>query len=135
MKWLLVALLFLCPPEIGATPLEKIPDPRASHWICDTADILDVAGKTRIQERFALLYQRRHFELALVTVKDSNGESPKAYADEIRVRWALGESNGSGAVMVVYKNDRRIEVSLNHGVAQVLTEAKILQILQIRVIP
>ncbi len=139
--WFLPLIFLLMPFLTGvstAETLDQIVNPKTTGngWVSDMAEVLDDKTEQRLNELIDRLERETTAEIAVVTIRRTDGRTPKEFATDLFNRWGIGktgEDNGVLVLMVV--EERRIEVETGYGVEGVLPDGKVAAILDTKVIP
>jgi len=133
MLWMLVL------PHLAlAETLEEVINPRMARneWVSDMANVLSIETKRRLNEVIDQLAQKTTAEIAVVTIKRTEGSVPKEFATELFTHWGVGKKGKDNGVLVLLVMDaRRIEVETGYGVEGILPDGKVGEILDKYVIP
>lgn len=115
----------------------EVPNPRQhGSWVSDMADVLTGTEVTLINGAIDALEQENGAEIAVVTVDTTGATSAKAFAHELFNRWGVGKAGADNGVLVLLaKNDRRIEVETGYGAEGVLPDGKVGAILDEHAVP
>ena len=107
------------------------------QWIYDRADLLDWGTEFSLNLRINKLVGRTSAELAIATIpKVETEQSPRAFA--IKQFNALGigkRETNNGVLLLVSKNDRRIEIITGKGLGEVLPDAEVSDLIQQKIVP
>jgi len=121
----------------GETP-ESIENPRQarSGWVTDAAGVLSPGAEASIDSIAASLQRATGHELALVTVRDAGGMTPKEFATTLFNAWGIGQAGRDDGVLVLIATDvHRIEVETGYGAEAVLPDGRVGRILDEFVVP
>lgn len=120
-----------------AETVEQVPNPRQrGSWVADLADVLSGSEVTLIDGAIDALEREKGAEIAVVTVRTTGNQSPKAFAHELFNRWGVGKAGADNGVLVLLaKDDRRIEVEVGYGAEGVLPDGKVGSILDDNAVP
>lgn len=134
---LLALVLCCCAQGVAETPDQIVNPKRAANtWVSDGARVLDAATERRLNALSDRLERQTTAELAVVTVRRTDGRTPKQFATLLFNRWGVGKrSKNNGVLMLVVLDVRRIEVETGRGMARALPDSRVQRILAERVIP
>lgn len=121
-----------------AVTVQEIPNPRNSNgWVSDRANIISPETEARLNQKLSELETQTGDEIAIVTVEDTAGfASPKAFATDLFNFWGIGKAaEDNGVLFLVSVGDRRSEVEVGYGLASVLTQTKIEDLLAREAVP
>ena len=135
--WGLLVWMLLAGTSTPET-LNAIVNPKEarSAWVSDMAAVLDDDTERRLNAMLDHLEQQTTAEMAVVTIRRTDGQTPKAFATELFNRWGIGKKGKDNGILVLLVLEaRRIEVETGYGVEGVLPDGKVSEILDRRVIP
>lgn len=121
-----------------AETLQSITNPRRADntWISDMARVLDGSTERRLNVLLNRLEQRTSAEMAVVTIRRTDGSTPKQFATRLFNHWCIGkQSRNNGVLMLLVMDARRIEVETGRGMGRVLPDDWVQEILNDRVVP
>jgi len=121
-----------------AETLESITNPKraGNTWISDMARVLDGGTKRRLNGLLDRLEQRTGSEMAVVTIRRTDGSTPKQFATLLFNHWGIGKrGRDNGVLMLLVMDERRIEVETGRSMGRVLPDAEVQEILNERVVP
>jgi uncharacterized protein len=122
-----------------AVSIESVPNPRlAGGWISDEANILSPSTEATINAEIQALESATSAEVAVVTVTDTKGgaETPKRFAHNLFNTWGIGKAGkNNGVLVLIAKDDRRVEIEVGRGLTNKLTGDRIKEILDSNVTP
>lgn len=136
--WLLLAALCLGRASPGgAIDVEDVPNPRArGAWVSDLADVISGAEETLINGVVDALERDNGAEIAVVTLAQLRGRTPKDFAHELFNRWGVGKEGADNGVLVLLVLDpRRVEVETGYGAEGVLPDGEVGAILDRHAVP
>jgi len=117
---------------------EQVVNPKTARneWVSDMAGVIDNADERQINALVNSLEQKTGAEIAVVTIRRTDGRSPKEFATALFNRWGIGKKGKDNGVLVLLVMDaRRIEVETGYGIEGALTDGKVGGILDRHVIP
>lgn len=138
MRMLLLSLcLLLAQGAWGqGPPPESLRSPRPSGWIVDRANLLSPEQELRLNERLTKLERDTGVELAIVTLSDTDGRTPKQYSTALFNHWGIGKrERNNGLLFLVVMGQRRMEVEVGDGLRQVIPDSWVPQMLTASVVP
>jgi uncharacterized protein len=131
-----LAILLLVQPVSMA---DSIDDQVVSQrgWIRDRAELLDWQTESDLSLRINKLVGRTSAELAIVTLPQvETGISPHALALRLFNALGIGKSDSNnGVLLLVSKNDRRVEIITGTGLGEILPNAEISGLIQQEIVP
>jgi uncharacterized protein len=115
-----VTLSLVATPMFTATALasRSVPARPAVGPVVDEAGVLSTQGAQTLRtlnER--LRTERAGAELGVLIIASTDGEAPRAYATRAFNEWKLGTASANnGVILMVAKDDRKVELVLGDGV-------------------
>lgn len=120
----------------GCEEKDKYPSPTKEEYVNDFASVISDADKKEMLNRGKDLEDKTGAEIALITVKDTDGEEIDEYALNIGNEWGVGEEkNDSGIVIVLSVDERDIYVAIGEGLEGILPDSKTGRLLDTYAIP
>ncbi|GAB3370681.1 TPM domain-containing protein [Spongiibacter taiwanensis] len=122
---LLALLLFF------AASAHAAPDfPKLSGRVVDNADMLSIATEREVSKKLAAHEQATGNQVAVVTLKDLQGETIEDYGYQLGRHWGIGQKDkDNGALLIVAKQEREIRIEVGYGLEGQLTDAVSAQII------
>jgi uncharacterized protein len=121
-----------------AETVSQITNPRRANgtWVSDMARVLDGATERRLNARLDWLERKTTAEMAVVTIRRTNGQSPKQFAMKLFNTWGIGKrGKNNGVLMLLVMDARRIEVETGNGMSRVLPDERVQDVLNTSVVP
>jgi len=118
-----LALIFAVAHAIAPA---DVPNPQADHsgWVTDMADVLDPTVEAEIESRLAGLHRDLDVEVAVVTVQEVDGTTPKSFATRLFNLWGIGDREANnGLLVLLVLGERRMEMETGYGLESILTDA------------
>lgn len=137
ISFLFILLLLITTWCMAETPEQVInPKTTRNEWVSDMAGVIDAGTERQINALVNSLEQKTGAEIAVVTIRRSEGRTPKEFATELLNRWKIGKKGEENGVVVLLVMDvRRIEVETGYGIEATLTDGRVGEILDREVIP
>jgi len=135
---LILLWMFYWSWTVLAVPPADVANPKkaANEWVSDMAAVLDSPTKQRLNTMITWLEQNTTAEIAVVTVRSTEGSPPKEFATELFHRWGIGKADQDNGVLILLDMEsRRLEVETGYGVEGLLPDGKVGAILDAQVIP
>ena len=101
-------------PILGPVP------PKAR--LLDRAGLIDKRDRSRLLERIDLLASRAGVELCVVTLETSAPRKPSEWAFWLFDRWQVGGPGHEGVLVLLSRQERRIESEVGWGVEQAISD-------------
>lgn len=133
---LLLVILSTLPSQ--ALSVQDVSNPRhAGGWVTDQAALLSPPTQAQINKMLTALEAKNGTEMVVVTVPNTApSASPKAFATQLFNTWHIGKvGRDNGVLVLISKEDRRVEVETGYGVEAVLPDARVGNIIRTQIIP
>ncbi|MFS8878496.1 TPM domain-containing protein [Synechococcus sp. H55.8] len=135
----LLSVSLWIPQPAWAITLEQVPNPRRQYggWVSDTADILSSSTENELNRLLTQLEQRTSAEMAVVTVPNTQGyATPKAFTTQLFNYWGIGKAGrNNGVLFLISVGDRRVEIETGRGLATILPDSRVQQIIDQQILP
>jgi uncharacterized protein len=139
LLWLFcLGWIVVLPHWVRADSLSSVINPKraANTWVSDMARVIDAPTERRINTVINNLERRTSAEMAVVTIWQTDGRTPKEFATQLFNRWGIGKrGRDNGVLFLIVMEARRAEVETGDGMDQRLPDARVQQILTAHVIP
>src|SRR4028118_2019486 len=127
-------------PFVGlALDVQDVPNPRQINgtWVTDMAGILDEPTEAQLNSVISQLEHQNGTEIAVVTVAETApAASPKEFTTKLFNYWGIGKKGkDNGALFLISKRDRRVEIETGYGVEAILPDAKVGNIINTQITP
>lgn len=99
--------------------------PNHTDYISDAAVILDENCENSVKSASAELYKTKNARIALCSVLNTEGKDAKTYASELFTEWKVGH----GVLILVVTEDNTFYAVQSRSMQDVLTDAKLSEIL------
>ena len=108
----LVVVLLLC-FGAAAHAQDVLPVPALTERVIDQTGTLTEAQKTALIQKLALIETTRGAQVVVLIVPTTQPEDIAAYGQRVAETWKVGRRDiGDGLVIVVAKNDRRVNIEV-----------------------
>ncbi len=116
---------------------DRFPDKQnPPRLVNDFADILSQSEEAQLEQKLLRYSDTTSTEIAVITVKDLQGEDINLYAAELGEKWGVGRGNkDNGLVFLVAPNEREVAIQNGYGLEPVLTDAYSKRIIEEYVLP
>ncbi|MFS8860573.1 TPM domain-containing protein [Synechococcus sp. H60.1] len=135
----LLSVSLWIPQPAWAIALEQVPNPRRQYggWVSDTANILSSSTENELNRLLTQLEQRTTAEMAVVTVPNTQGyATPKAFTTQLFNYWGIGKAGrNNGVLFLISVGDRRVEIETGRGLATILPNSRVQQIIDEQILP
>ncbi|MBF0491020.1 MAG: TPM domain-containing protein, partial [Candidatus Omnitrophica bacterium] len=101
---------------------EALPDFKG--WVNDTANVLSIQDRSKIESVINELEAKTSAEIAVVTVLTLGPYSESGYAQLLFDKWKVGKKGkDNGVIILLAVKERRWRIQTGYGVEGVLTDA------------
>lgn len=139
-------VIFLClvlisfPQPSLAVTVQDVPNPQEQYirgWVTDMANLLDPNTKLRLNQIISKLERQNGTEIAVVTVPETApAATSKEFATKLFKAWGIGKQGiNNGVLILISKNDRRVEIETGYGIEKILPNARVGEIINKEIIP
>jgi uncharacterized protein len=119
-----LAVLALATSSVFAAEGDFQPIPKLEKRVTDLTASLSAADESRIAERLKAFEQVKGAQIAVLIVPTTQPEPIFDYAIRVGEAWKLGRKGvDDGALLIVAKNDRKMQILTGPGIQGVLTDA------------
>lgn len=114
----------------------KYPTPTKDEYVNDFAGVITESDKKDMMNRGKDLEDKTTAEIAVITVKNTDGEAIEDYALNIGREWGVGkEDENNGLVVVLSTEDREVYVAVGYGLEGALPDSKVGRIIDSYAVP
>ncbi len=124
--WFLLAGLFVIfLPALKAQAVKDLPRP--TGYVSDYAHVLSPQATAEIESIAAQLdHSAANTQIAVVTVRNLDGNDSADYANELEDAWKVGKKGSDKGVLVLLAvDDRKYRIDVGYGLEGILNDAKI----------
>ncbi len=123
--WLLLAAT-LAFPALPAHSQSVASLPQPTDYVSDFAHVLSPPTIARLDSICAQLdHSAAHAEIAVVTVRDLNGDDAADYADSLEDHWKMGNKGlNKYALVLLAVDDRKYRIEVGYGLEGILPDGK-----------
>ena len=105
---------------------EPIASLHPSNYVNDFANVLDAGTQASLNALCEQVEQKAHAQIAVVTIKTTDGEDVFSYAVDLYQKWGIGKKgNDRGALILLATQDRKFGASVGYGLEPILPDGKI----------
>jgi uncharacterized protein len=105
---------------------EPVASLHPSNYVNDFAGVLDTATQARLNDLCFQVEQKAHAQIAVVTVKSTDGEDVFSYAVDLYQKWGIGKKGSDrGVLILLATQDRKFGASVGYGLEPILPDGKI----------
>ena len=120
---LTLACLFLAVSLVHAEP---IPSLHASNYVSDFAGVLDASTQAQLNNLCQQIDLKAHAQIALVTIKTTDGQDPVSYAVALYQAWGIGpKSSNRGVLILLAVDDHKYWTTVGYGLEPILPDGKV----------
>lgn len=133
---LLVIALSLASPVASPVSLAADEFPRPTGFVNDFAGLLTEAEIQAMTEVIQRLERETGAEIAVVTMRRVEGNTPKGYAVDLFEAWGIGKAGqDNGLLILLALEERQIQVEVGYGLEPILPDGMVGRILDDHVVP
>ncbi|MGA2457487.1 MAG: TPM domain-containing protein [Terriglobales bacterium] len=108
---------------VAAEPIASL---HATNYVNDFAGVLDAATQARLNDLCRQVDQKAQAQIAVVTVKSTDGEDVFNYAVALYQKWGIGaKGKDRGVLILLATEDRKFGASVGYGLEPILPDGKI----------
>ncbi len=132
-SFFLSALLFL----LGAASVFALDIPRRPEgYVSDYAGILSDSARARLEQELRDFEEKTSNQVLVATFPSLQGEALENYSIRLAEAWKPGQKGkDNGAILLVFKEDRKIRIEVGYGLEGVLTDARCKLIVENEIAP
>lgn len=127
MKRIIGLALCLCMMCMAMSALAGVPEkPQTYAYAYDfDGTVLSEADKQQITAYGSALEEQTGMQVIAVVVEFLDGMTPEDYATDLINTWGIGQAGeDNGAVILLARGDRKIQIGTGKGIDRILTGAK-----------
>jgi uncharacterized protein len=103
--------------------------PRPTDYVSDFAHVMSPQAIAQLDHLCGEVDHEAHAQIAVVTVKTTNGEPIQQYAVDLEDSWKVGQKGTDrGLIILVAVNDRKRWIETGYGLESILPDALVGQI-------
>lgn len=127
----LAGLFFCLVPAFLSTATaraEQVKDlAQPTDYVSDYAHVLSPQAVAELDNICAQLdHTKANAQLAIVTVRNLNGEDAADFADELETKWKMGRKGSDrGALVLLAVDDHKYRIEVGYGLEGILNDAKV----------
>ena len=126
MRRLMLAVLVLLSMRVGlAESVSSLPKP--NDYVNDFARVLSPDTVAKLDRICAELdHSQANAQVAVVTVRNLDGEDAADWANELEDKWKMGKKGSDRGVLVLLAvDDRKYRIDVGYGLEGILNDAKV----------
>lgn len=121
----LAALLFLWLPGLLAEQVSQLPKP--TDYVNDFAHVLSPDSVSKLDRICSELdHSRANAQVAVVTVRNLDGEDAADWANELEDKWHMGKKGSDrGLLVLLAVDDHKYRIDVGYGLEGILNDARV----------
>ena len=105
---------------------EPIAQLNPSNYVNDFAGVLDPATVARLNNLCRQVDEKAHAQIAVVTVKSTDGQDIVSYAVALYQKWGIGaKGKDRGVLILLATQDRKYRTAVGYGLEPILPDGKV----------
>ncbi len=121
-RWLGVVAALLLGVAAQAEPVSQL---QATDYVNDFAHVLDQNTIAQMDEICRQIDQKAHAQIAVVTIRSTDGADIESYAVDLFHQWGVGSKSTNHGVLILYAiNDHRARIEVGYGLEPILPDGK-----------
>jgi uncharacterized protein len=122
--WIVLAWIVLgVSVRVAAEPIASL---HPSNYVNDFAGVLDAATQARLNNLCFQVEQKAHAQIAVVTVKSTDGQDIVSYAVALYQKWGIGaKGKDRGVLILLATQDRKYWTTVGYGLEPILPDGKV----------
>jgi uncharacterized protein len=109
--------------SVSAEPIASL---QPHNYVNDFAGVLDASTQAQLNALCQQVDEKAHAQIALVTVKSTDGEDVFSYAVDLYQKWGIGKKGSDrGVLILVATQDRKFGASVGYGLEPILPDGKV----------
>ncbi len=119
LGWILLGT----PASVSAEPIASL---QPHNYVNDFAGVLDAATQARLNALCQQVDQKAHAQIAVVTVKSTDGEDVVTYAVALYQKWGIGaKKTDRGVLILLATDDHKYWTTVGYGLEGILPDGKV----------
>ncbi len=108
---------------VAAEPIASL---RPSNYVNDFGGVLDAATQARLNDLCRQVDQKAQAQIAVVTVKSTDGQDIVSYAVALYQKWGIGaKGKDRGVLILLATQDRKYWTTVGYGLEPILPDGKV----------
>ena len=131
---LLILGLFLASGLVA----QQFPEPpNPPRIVNDFADILSADEEQRLEDKLVAFDDSTSTQIAIVSLKDLNGEPASSYAPQLAEKWGIGQKDRNNGILILVSmsNPREVFIATGYGVEEFVPDVTAKRIIEEHVLP
>ncbi len=127
MRKRVLALLLLVLAWSGLVVGERVQDlPAPTNYVNDFAGVLSPGTLASLNALCAQVDRQAHAQLAVVTVKNLDGEPIENFATALEDKWKVGKKGTDrGLLLILATDDRKYRIEVGYGLEGILPDGRV----------
>jgi uncharacterized protein len=127
MRKRVLALLLLVLAWSGLAVGERVQDlPAPTNYVNDFAGVLSPGTLVSLNALCAQVDRQAHAQLAVVTVKNLDGEPIENFATALEDKWKVGKKGTDrGLLLILATDDRKYRIEVGYGLEGILPDGRV----------
>jgi uncharacterized protein len=126
-------ILLLCCLPFDAHGLEV---PKLQGYVNDYAEMMSASARSKIEEELRGFEQSDSTQIVILTVPSLEGEDIRGFGIKVGDAWKIGQKGkDNGAILIVSKQDRKIDIEVGRGLEGNLTDLMAGRIIDLVITP
>jgi uncharacterized protein len=127
MRKRVLALLLLVLAWSGLVAGERVQDlPAPTNYVNDFAGVLSPGTLASLNALCAQVDRQAHAQLAVVTVKNLDGEPIENFATALEDKWKVGKKGTDrGLLLILATDDRKYRIEVGYGLEGILPDGRV----------
>jgi len=111
---------------LPAARAEKVEQLRAQGYVNDFAGAIDAAARQQIAALCGEVDQKAHAQIAVVTIRSLEGDTPQDFANRLFKQWGVGyKPDDRGVLILLAVDDRKYWTEVGYGLEPILPDGKV----------
>lgn len=108
---------------LSAEPIDQL---KPGNYVNDFAGVLDAATATRLNDVCRQIDQKAHAQIAVVTVKSTDGQDITSYSVALYQKWGIGKKGSDRGVLILFAvQDHKYWTTVGYGLEPILPDGKV----------
>ena len=108
---------------LSAEPVAQL---NPTNYVNDFAGVLDAATATRLNDVAKQIDDKAHAQIAVVTVKSTDGQDITSYTVALYQKWGIGKKGTDRGVLILLAvQDRKYWTTVGYGLEPILPDGKV----------
>jgi uncharacterized protein len=125
-SWKSCAVLLVLVVCVGATLAEPVASLKPSNYVNDFAGVLSAKTTTDLNALCQQIEQKTGDQIAVVTIKSTDGQDIFEYAVSLYQQWGIGKKGkDTGVLILLAVQDRKYYINVGYGLEPILPDGKV----------